>query len=160
MTVERNPHLSWQRSGIPQPGPDPVADAVRVHRDLMRSVPLPDPFQTELERRRHPHEQRLGWRSEGQEIVQDLRRRSGRLDAEVLALAQLLGDRGVHPRDPFRDHRLAPRGAALRVVGHPTRLDVTEAHAELALQLARTEQEQQKARQAWQKIQELKQEQP
>jgi hypothetical protein len=39
-------------------------------------------------------------------------------------------------------------------------LDRAKVDAELALQLARTEQEQQKARQAWQKIQELKQEQP
>lgn len=37
-------------------------------------------------------------------------------------------------------------------------LERARVDAELALQLARTEQEQQKARQAWQKVQELKQE--
>jgi Domain of unknown function (DUF4398) len=39
-------------------------------------------------------------------------------------------------------------------------LNRAQADAELALQLARTEQEQQKARQAWQKIQELKKDKP
>lgn len=39
-------------------------------------------------------------------------------------------------------------------------LDRAKADAELALQLARTEQEQQKAREAWDKVKELRKEQP